>query len=77
MSLMGVSATYIYKDVGNCLVVKNGGRYHVFLAHMESMVKRAGKGGPPNSKCEIDTIRLMHANSRTLPCSYLPVACTF
>ena len=35
MNLLVVSDTYIYKDVGNCLVQKNGGRYHVFLAHMD------------------------------------------
>ena len=35
MNLLVVSDTYIYEGVGNCLVVKNGGRYHVFLAHME------------------------------------------
>ena len=34
-NLLVVSDTYIYEDVGNCLVVKNGGGYHVFLAHME------------------------------------------
>ena len=35
MNLLVVSDTYIYEGVGNCLVVKNGGRDHVFLAHME------------------------------------------
>ena len=35
MHLLVVTDTYIYEDVGNCLVVKNGGSYHVFLAHME------------------------------------------
>ena len=35
MNLLVVSDTYIYEDVGNCLVVKNGDSYHVFLAHME------------------------------------------
>ena len=35
MNVLVVSDTYIYEGVGNCLVVKNGGRYHVFLAHME------------------------------------------
>ena len=35
MNLLVVSDTYIYKGLGNCLVVKNGGGYHVFLAHME------------------------------------------
>ena len=32
---LGLSDAYIYEDVGNCLLVKNVGRYHVFLAHME------------------------------------------
>ena len=36
------------------------------------LVKRAGTGGPSTSRCEIDTVRPMHANSRTLPCSYFP-----
>ena len=35
MNLLVVSDTYIYEDVGNCLVVKNGGGYRVLLAHME------------------------------------------
>ena len=35
MNVLVASDDYIYKGVGNCLVVKNGGRYHVFLAHME------------------------------------------
>ena len=35
MNLLVVSDTYIYEDVGNCLVVKNGDSYRVFLAHME------------------------------------------
>ena len=35
MNLLVVSDTYIHEGVGNCLVVKNGGRYRVFLAHME------------------------------------------
>ena len=35
MNALVVSNTYTCEDVGNCLVVKNGGRYHVFLAHME------------------------------------------
>ena len=30
--------------------------------------------GASNSRHEIDTIRPMHANSRTLPCRYLPLA---
>ena len=78
-NLLVVSDTYIYGDVGNGLVVKNGGRYHVFLAHMtwKILVKRAGTGGPSNSRYEIDTVRLMHANWQSLPCSYLPVACIF
>ena len=32
---LGLPDTYIYENVGNRLVVKNGGRYHIFLAHME------------------------------------------
>ena len=35
MNLLVVSDTYTHEGVGNCLVVKNGGRYHVVLAHME------------------------------------------
>ena len=41
------------------------------------LVKRAGTGGPSTSRCEIDTVRLMHANSQTLPCSYLPLIYIF
>ena len=37
MNLLVVADTYIYKNVGNCLVVKNGGRHHVLLAHMEHL----------------------------------------
>ena len=37
MNLSVVSDTYIFEDVGNCLVVKNGGRYHIFLVHMEHL----------------------------------------
>ena len=37
MNLLVVSATYIYEDVGNCLVVKNGDIYRVFLAYMEHL----------------------------------------
>ena len=35
MNLLVASDTYICEGVGNCLVVKNGGRYRVFLAHIE------------------------------------------
>ena len=35
MHLSVASDTCIYRGVGNCLVVKNGGRSHVSLAHME------------------------------------------
>ena len=35
--LLVVSNTYIYEDVGNCLVVKNGDIYRVFLAYMEHL----------------------------------------
>ena len=41
------------------------------------LAKQAGSGGPLNSRHEIDTIRPMHANSQTLPCSYLPLAYIF
>ena len=41
------------------------------------LVKRAGTGGPSTSRCEIDTVRLMHANSQTLPRSYLPLVYIF
>ena len=34
MNLLVVSDTNIYEGVGNCLVVKNGGGYHVFLVHV-------------------------------------------
>ena len=60
-----VSDTYMYEGFGNCLLVENGGRYHVLLAHMECLGYR----------CRIDAIRPMHANSRTIPCSYLSVVC--
>ena len=30
-----LSDTFICEDVGNCLVVKNGGRHHVFSVHVE------------------------------------------
>ena len=32
---LGLLATCMYWGVGNCVVVKNGGSYHIFLAHME------------------------------------------
>ena len=35
MNLLVILDTYIYEDVGNCLVVKNGDSYRVFLAYME------------------------------------------
>ena len=41
------------------------------------LAKRAGFRGPSTSRCETDTIRSMHANSRTLPCSYLPLVYIF
>ena len=41
------------------------------------LAKRAGSGGPSTSRCEIDAVRLMHANSQTLPCSYLPLVYIF
>ena len=41
------------------------------------LVKRAGTGGSSKSRHEIDTIRPMYANSRTLSCSYLPLVCIF
>ena len=41
------------------------------------LVKLAGIGGTSNRRHDIDTIRPMHANSKTLPCSYLPVVYIF
>ena len=41
------------------------------------LVKLAGIGGTSNRRHEIDAIRLMHANSQTLPCTYLPVVYNF
>ena len=35
------------------------------------LVNLTGIGGHSNRRHEIDAIRLMHANSQTLPCSYL------
>ena len=46
MNLLVVSDTYIYEDVGNCLVVKNGGGYHVFLAHVEYLGETAWNRRP-------------------------------
>ena len=36
---LGLSAACMYVAVGNCVVVKNGGSYHIFLAHMEYLGK--------------------------------------
>ena len=46
MHLSVVSDTYIYEGVRNCLVVKNGGRYHVFLAHMKYLGETGWKRRP-------------------------------
>ena len=35
MNLLIASDTYMYENVGNYLLVKNGGRYRVLLVHME------------------------------------------
>ena len=37
MNLLVVSDTYTHEGIGNCLVVKNGGLYHAFLAPMEHL----------------------------------------
>ena len=50
-----LSAIYIYKGVGNCLVVKNRGRYHVFLAHMEYL----GETGWKREATRIPDMKLM------------------
>ena len=34
-----ISASCMYKGVGNCLVVKERGRCHIFLAHLEHLVE--------------------------------------
>ena len=41
------------------------------------LMKQAGIGGTSKRRHEIDTIRLMHTNSQTLPCSYLTVVYIF
>ena len=41
------------------------------------LVNLDGIGGTSNRRHEIDTVRLRHANSQTLPCSCLPVVCIF
>ena len=41
------------------------------------LVKRAGIRRPLTSRHEIDTVRFMDANSRTLTCNYLPVVYAF
>ena len=43
MNLLVVSDTHICKDVRNCLVVKNGDSYRVFLAHMEYLGEKGWK----------------------------------
>ena len=81
MNLLVVLDTYVYESVGNCLVVKNGGRYHAFLAQMEYLGEtgwnRRRLGGTSNRRHEIDTIPSMHANSQTLTCSCVPLYVTF
>ena len=37
MNPLLVSATHMCRGVGHCLVVKNGGGNHVFLAHLEHL----------------------------------------
>ena len=46
MNLLVVSDTYICEDVGNYLLVKNGGRNHVLLAHMEHLGEAGWKRRP-------------------------------
>ena len=46
MNLVVVSDTYTYEDVENCLVVKNGDSYRVFLAHMEYLGETGWKRRP-------------------------------
>ena len=41
-----ISASCMYKGVGNCLVVKKRGRYHIFLAHLENLVELGWKLRP-------------------------------
>ena len=77
MNLLVVSATYIYEDVGNCLVVKNGGSYHVFLAHMEYL----GETGWKREASQIPDMKLIlfvpcmqtreHFNASYLPSIYI------
>ena len=77
MNLLVVSDTYAHEGVGNCLVAKNGAGIVSSWHAWNIMVKLAGIGGTSNRKHEIDAIRLMHATSQTLPCSYLPVVFIF
>jgi len=51
MNLLVVSDTHICKDVRNCLVVKNGDSYRVFLAHMEYL----GETGWKRRRLELQT----------------------
>ena len=46
VNLLVASDPYIYEGVGNCLVVKNGGGYHVVLAHMEHLGEPGWKRRP-------------------------------
>ena len=47
MNLLVVSDTYTHEGIGNCLVVKNGGRCRVFLAYMEYL---GGNGLEPEAR---------------------------
>ena len=40
-------------------------------------MKRVGSGGAPTCRHRTVIVRLMHANSKTLPCSYLPAVYVF
>ena len=46
MNPLVVPDTYIYRGVRNCLMVKNGSKYHVFLAHMEYLEEPGWKYCP-------------------------------
>ena len=56
---------------------REGGSISSIWCMWNILVKWAGGRGALSQRCRIATIRLMHANSRTLPCSYLPAVCIF
>ena len=72
MNPLVVSDTYIYKDVGNCLMVKNGGGYRVFLAHMEYLGETGWNRRPVdfqmwNWYCSSHACKLANTSMQLLP----------